>query len=1437
MVAFVASATATNTNNTDAINVTVNKPTGTLQGHLMIAVTHGYVADTFTPPSGWIFLDFEDDSTGLRSRAYYKIAGASEPSTYQWIFQPGAGGGAIGVSISTFSGHGGLDQWNVDGNGTLDPWDWSTGFYQASSADGLAYNVLTWRDTTADTVTWTTAAEKFDVNAGDAGLTQYRGQSGAVQTVTAGVSPKFSANPTNSITNSIGWVFFIRDAVTNNSYASTGTAVELEINGTWTDVTSDVIYENGIQITRGTSSQGGQVNPSQAAFTLDNQTGKYSVLNPNSTYYPYLNLNVPCRISKAYGTVAMETLGFYDVASDDGKNIDRFRASDSNTIYIANDIDIRVDVEPETWKMHQVLAAKHSLTEYTAGLGTNYAGYVFYLDFLGVPHFYWVEGVSGSNEIHDVMATAAVPNDSIRKALRVTLDVNNGASGHTVTFYTSDTISGTWTQLGDAVIVAGTTGLNTDNNRALTVGACEPIMDGSPFTYYGDNANAYREDYVQNGPIRDSNSSTVFFEPVWHPFRGRIYGMKLYNGIAGTLVASPDFTAQSSGTKTFTDAQGNIWNAYGYVECHNRKYRHHGEITSWPQAPDNKKDYPHVDIESNGVLNRVQQGTPAENSALNRNYTSPNGIAVFAQTPGGGPASGYFGPITPLAYWPLEDNATPGVDTDAEPQTTTWTAAINRILHTDPIVLKPGSILGTVEFGADTTFFASKSAAQFNTGSMIKFPVDGAQNNGWAVEFIIYAPNGITNGTRLAEIRQNAADRIVRLTYTATNTATLTIHSADGTQVDTSGSVSFPLNAHHTQVNIFGSANFGYSLWYKYQSDRIWTSAGTASGVSSANSIYEVRLNANQLMNGAYLAHLAVFDDDDTLSYPYGSTLDWGQLFADPMDAWRREPAARRAERLTWEEGLINYNIGSGGPEMAQQGVADYASLLQEVQDVDMGYIYEPRNVLGMGYRTRTSMVNQPAMLTVGYTTNDLSGTFQPVRDNRGSINDMTVEKEFGAQGRYVKTSGTRSAAAPPNGIGRYRDQKQISLYRDRDLPYQASWRVFVGTNDDLRVDNITLALENPRIGGNSTNIYRFLKADIGHKIALTNLPTRLIPDNMSLIIVGYSEYIDQFQHNITFNCVPGSAYDLGQTVATTATTSTKAMSDATTLAEALDTTETGVDVSVASGDATWTQSGVDFDIIIGGERMTVTSIQQVTDTFTRSASSSWGTADTGQSWTNTGGSASDYSVSSNVGKQSNGTVNVGRYSTVTTPYTNADFDITVKVATDKLAAGGSEFANVVGRFADTSNHYYARLEFTTTATAIITVRKRVAGVDTQLATFTTDLTHVANTQFSIRVQMIGTAIKAKAWQSSYAEPGYWQVTATDSDITASGAVGVRSIISSAATNAPVVFSFDDFQTNALASQTFNVTRSVNGIVKTHSIGDTVELFKKSYTALGDTYE
>lgn len=194
------------------------------------------------------------------------------------------------------------------------------------------------------------------------------------------------------------------------------------------------------------------------------------------------------------------------------------------------------------------------------------------------------------------------------------------------------------------------------------------------------------------------------------------------------------------------------------------------------------------------------------------------------------------------------------------------------------------------------------------------------------------------------------------------------------------------------------------------------------------------------------------------------------------------------------------------------------------------------------------------------------------------------------------------------------------------------------------------------------------------------------------------------------------------------------------------------------------------------------------------------------------------------------GSVNVSRYAI--SSYSAANVDFQCEMETDVLATGGSHFLQLVARYADTDNNYLARLAFNTTQTLTLTLRKRVTGTETLLATATLpNYVHAADKKFTVRFSVSGSTLSAKVWPTFSGEPVDWQVTITDTDLASAGNIGIRAILSSTNTNTlPVRASFDQF---FLASpQTFTVTRSTNGVVKAQSAGEDVALAYPMHLAL-----
>ncbi|GAA0738849.1 poly-gamma-glutamate hydrolase family protein [Dactylosporangium roseum] len=201
------------------------------------------------------------------------------------------------------------------------------------------------------------------------------------------------------------------------------------------------------------------------------------------------------------------------------------------------------------------------------------------------------------------------------------------------------------------------------------------------------------------------------------------------------------------------------------------------------------------------------------------------------------------------------------------------------------------------------------------------------------------------------------------------------------------------------------------------------------------------------------------------------------------------------------------------------------------------------------------------------------------------------------------------------------------------------------------------------------------------------------------------------------------------------------------------------------------------------------------------------------------------------MGRMSLGSVNVSRWATLVHPTSTTDQQISVTVATDALATGGSHFAAAGLRFTDTNNTYLARLDFSTSATVTLTLRKRVAGTETLLATASANaLIHAAGRRFGLTFSAVGSTLSARTWLDGTAEPVGWQVTATDTDISSGPSVGLRGILSSANTNTlPVMLTWDHV---SIGVQRLSATRSVNGVSKAHAAGTGVALWAPVVLAL-----
>lgn len=862
---------------------------------------------------------------------------------------------------------------------------------------------------------------------------------------------------------------------------ATGAMVELLLGGTWTDVTARTYHRDTIRITRGRQDQGARVDAGSCTITLNNKDGRFSPRNPTGPYYGLIGRNTPVRVSAVGGT---PWLGLPAAGPA------RVRAStpDAAVLDVTGDIDVRFDVRPVDWNALDIveLGGKYGATGQRSWRSIIWKG-----------SFYLAWTADGTTELSNSVplgVAALTP----RMCLRATLDVDNGASGKTVRFYAGPTLAGPWTQLGADQVTAGTTSIF--NSTA-------PLEIGDVTATGLTNAAA------------------------------RLYGAQVRNGIDGTVVANPDFTAQTPGATGFTDAAGRTYTVTaGGVT--NRQTRFLGEISSWPARWDVSGGDVYVPVQAAGIMRRLGQGASPLDSTLRRRITT--------------------WPTT-VAYWPFEDGA-----------------GATQAYSPVPGV-QPASISGA-QMAADDTLGGSLALPSWPTSSAFNCPVPSyAASTSWQVQHVYKMATAPAVYTNMLTIQTTGTVRQWQIAHQAgavrvrgtDNAGTLVVDSPLGVGPDiigawtrqrftvsqSGGTVTWGLN--FTVVGVGGGGGSG-------------TYSGTSGQVTGISQSYPPYDNLR-------LGHVAVFSDSTAAAFDSADT---------GFDA---EGAAVRYVRLASEEGVpFTTPFGIVGTSLVgPQRAGTFLDLLEEAQDADIGILYEARDSIALAYRTRASLYNQTAALALDYTVKGLTTPLEPIEDDTGTRNDITISRPAGSSARLTLDTGTLSTQAPPLGVGRYATSESRNVHSDDQLQHLAGWLLHLGTVDEARYPAVTVNLT-----ANAALIGPACSVDLGDLITIANLPPWLPPDLVSLMCQGYTETLAWADWQITYNCTPGGPWTVG-TLDTPARG--QLMTTGSTLAAGVNATATTLSVATTSGPL-WTTTAsrpadFPFKIRIGGEVMTVTAI------------------------------------------------------------------------------------------------------------------------------------------------------------------------------------------------------------------------------------------------------
>lgn len=906
--------------------------------------------------------------------------------------------------------------------------------------------------------------------------------------------------------------------------------LQLQINGTWTDATrydtnTKVLASAGFNITRGTASVQDRTPASTATWTWQDPNGVYNNENPRSPYYGVLPLNTPVRIYVPRTNTSLLIVDANDSAHG--------ATTDKAALDIVGDIDVRIEIEPRYWRR---VGSNSSKFIVLAGKwdNTSQRSWIMYMSETG----FLTLSVSTSGANANVgTATVALPTTG-RIAIRATLDVDNGSGGRTYNFYTSTSITGTWTALGATVVQASGTISIFSSSADLEVGSAN---SGNP-----------------------AGISSAFYDYI-----GRIYSFELYNGIAGSLVARADYTAQTTGTTSFSDGLGNTWTLTGVAEITNADYRFYGELSAPVQTSSVSADGVGKDIEiageAGGIIRRLTGNTTPLQSPIRHLFNSYNANGWWTGEDGSSSNSSQASSaVSGSAPATLTDITFAGFDS-----TLAGSAGVMTCGSTGP------TFVGTCNTVTATTETHFIGFFQFPSIPLSAQTI-----------FSVFSTDGTIKRWDL---------QVTATTYTLNgynSAGTLTINRPVGF-----GAGANPTDwiAWHLQLtNSAGTISVKHE-WMSVTNHVAWADPGPITYVGSNGTISQVVVQGIAALANVKFCHLAASTQVGLIFYD-----GVNPTFAKIASGYAGETADARFIRVCTDQGIGYCVLGllGGSEAMGTQPIDTVMNVLYQCQEVDGGLITEARDRLNtLEYRTRTFLLNQYG-LSLSYTVSKhLSGQFVSTPDDTNVKNDITLSRVNGGSARAVLTSGPRSILAPPNGIGSVPDAPTINNYLDSRLPYLAQYILEVGTWPEARYKSVQIELSRTEFTGNAAVLLLAEKADLGDLITVTDMPQYTTADAISLMMRGANEAINNFTWTLTFNTVPYGPYKVSEL---STVTGEELRADAArdssyvgqTQLAAATSTATSLTATTLSGPViTNTAGDLPFDMWQAGERITVTAV------------------------------------------------------------------------------------------------------------------------------------------------------------------------------------------------------------------------------------------------------
>lgn len=807
-------------------------------------------------------------------------------------------------------------------------------------------------------------------------------------------------------------------------------------------------------------------------------------------------------------------------------NLDSYAAINGfAAAYSSGEVDVRVD-------MHTV-GASDGVQNWLA-LHGDQSGQFSWLFYYHDDHTLAFAYSTNGTALSVITTPFPVLPYNVRTTARVTFDTNNGAGASEFKFYVGESVDGPWTQVGDTQLFA-TTSINSPASSRFRVGT------------------------------RPSTGPTDVLASNGGRAEGSVYAVKVLNGINGTAVVNADFTEGASGSTSFNDATGNSWTVAANAALTNREYHVFGTTDEWVVS------YPSGDLSAHkaGGVGSGECRTMVTIADITRRLAQTTSVdsPLYLYNTG---LINYWSSLWILntSYWPMED-----------PQGSQGLSSTPGSFEGDaPIAGIP------IDLASDNSLPGSKPLPQFEDGTTITFPTNSfASIDVFSWYMNLPSAPGSLSGFLNMQVFPGVIPpgrpipALLVMDFTGTSQISIALFDTTFTTIGTatSGTLTDFFGSWHHMTLTYDRAVAGGNLSLSWVpaivgQGETGSISTTLDAVANGSFVGSTVIPANTAWSGLSMGHLVHLTD------PLFTIDESG------ADGYESEEAVARMLRIGNQVGIPTTIIGDqlDSVTLGPQPQGSALEIWQDAALADGGLLYGRRDGLGIVYRTRSSMYNQPEAIVLDGLLDELVIPVSHVRDDQRIVNRVTVTSQAG------QFSVEDADSIAKNGL--YEATQTLNLDSPGETSDAAGMLLARGLDPDPRMPNAST-----NIGVSPELLTPWHITDIGNRVGIVNLPPQSGGDK-SLMLEGYSDTLADMDYLAAMDLSPGSSWDFAQINANGVGSEYvfRLDTDGSIIGQAVDGDDTII--QAYSPDLPWYAGDVPFDVGIRGERITVTAAAAV---------------------------------------------------------------------------------------------------------------------------------------------------------------------------------------------------------------------------------------------------